>query len=108
LVSDPDKSRSNGLTEDRSPIQAAPRHVAGRYGPAGLADEATRGVALKKRLPLLLDAVNIRTCRTPMASGLDGLVPGVDTFRHVLVDAAIQTFGKGTIRRVVVAQATPA
>lgn len=67
-----------------------------------------QGDAVKKRLPVLLDAVNMRTYRTPMASGPDGLVPGVDAFRRVLFDAAIATFGKPTVRKVVVTQATPA
>jgi len=64
--------------------------------------------SVRKQLPLLLDAVNMRTYRTPMASGPDGLVPGVDAFRRVLLDAAIQTFGRETIRRAVVTQAVPA
>lgn len=64
--------------------------------------------AIRKQLPLLLDAVNMRTYRTPMASGPDGLVPGVDAFRRVLFDAAVQTFGRETVRRAIVTQATPA
>ncbi len=63
---------------------------------------------VRKQLPLLLDAVNMRTYRTPMASGPDGLVPGVEAFRRVLLDAAVQTFGRESIRRAVVTQATPA
>ena len=63
---------------------------------------------VKRELPLLLDAVNMRTYRTPMASGPDGMLPGLDAFRRVLLDAAIKTYGRATIRRVVVTQATPA
>ncbi len=63
---------------------------------------------VKKQMPLLLDAVNMRTFRTPMASGPDGMVPGVDAFRRVLLDAAIKTYGQAAIRKVVVTQATPA
>ncbi|MGN6122512.1 MAG: hypothetical protein ACTHOJ_06105 [Sphingomonas oligoaromativorans] len=63
---------------------------------------------IRRELPLLLDAVNMRTYRTPMASGPDGLVPGVDAFRRVLLDAAVQTFGRETVRRAIVTQATPA
>ncbi len=67
-----------------------------------------RSDTVRKQLPLLLDAVNMRTFRTPMASGPDGMVPGVDAFRRVLLEAAIKTYGAAAIRRVVVTQATPA
>jgi hypothetical protein len=63
---------------------------------------------IKKRMPLLLNAINMRTYRTPMASGPDGMVPGVGTFRQLLLAAAIETYGKAVVRRVVVTQATPA
>lgn len=60
-----------------------------------------------KRLPLLLDAVNMRTYRTPMASGRDGLVPGLETFRKLLMDAAAETYGRDVVRRAVITQASP-
>jgi hypothetical protein len=63
---------------------------------------------LKERLPVLLNAVNMRTYRTPMASGPDGLLPGVEQFRRVLMDAANESFGKENVRKVMVTQATPA
>jgi hypothetical protein len=93
----------------QAPLVFADGRLAGYVAfEAQLEVQSDQDDAVKKRLPLLLDAVNMRTYRTPMASGPDGLVPGVDTFRRVLFDAAIQTFGRGTIRRVVVTQATPA
>jgi hypothetical protein len=67
-----------------------------------------RSNIVKTQLPLLLDAINMRTYRTPMASGPDGMVPGLDAFRRLLLDAAIETYGKAAVRRVVVTQATPA
>ena len=67
-----------------------------------------QGENVQKRLPLLLDAVNMRTVRAPMASGPDGMIPGLEVFRHVLFDAACDTFGKAIIRRVVVTRAIPA
>ncbi len=66
------------------------------------------GEAVKAKLPLLLNAVNLRTYRTPMASGRDGLIPGLDAFRRVVMDAARETYGPGTVRRAVVTQASPA
>ena len=67
-----------------------------------------QGEAIQRQLPLLLDAVNMRTFRTPMASGPDGMIPGLEVFRRVLFDAASDTFGKPAIRRVVVTRAIPA
>ncbi|PJI87867.1 hypothetical protein DAH55_02435 [Sphingomonas koreensis] len=66
------------------------------------------GEAVKAKLPLLLNAVNLRTYRTPMASGRDGLIPGLDAFRRVVMDAARETYGPDTVRRAVVTQASPA
>jgi len=63
---------------------------------------------VKGRLPVLLNAVNMRTYRTPLASGPDGLIPSIDGFRRVLLDAAIETYGKSVVRKVAVTQATPA
>ncbi len=63
---------------------------------------------VRQHMPLLLDAVNMRTYRAPLASGRDGLIPGVDAFRKVLFDAAVATFGKKVVRRAVVTQAMPA
>lgn len=60
------------------------------------------------RLPLLFDAVNMRTYRTPMASGPDGMLPSLPTFRDLVMQAATQAFGKGVVRRVAVTQAEPA
>lgn len=59
------------------------------------------------QLPLLLNAVNMRTYRTPLASGPDGLIPGVEAFRRVVMDAAVEVYGKDLVRRVVVTQAAP-
>lgn len=68
---------------------------------------AGEGEAVKAQLPLLLNAVNMRTYRTPMASGRDGLIPGLDAFRKVVLDAAGETYGADKVRRVVVTQASP-
>ena len=65
------------------------------------------GDAVKAKLPVLLNAVNLRTYRTPMASGRDGLIPGLDAFRRVVMDAARETYGPDMVRRAVVTQASP-
>lgn len=60
------------------------------------------------RLPLLLHAINMRTFRTPMAAGPDGLLPNLEAFRKVVLDAAPEAFGAGVVRKVAVTKATPA
>ncbi|RJF85718.1 hypothetical protein [Sphingomonas cavernae] len=62
---------------------------------------------VEARLPILLNAINMRTYRTPMASGRDGLIPSLSAFRKVVIEAAAETYGKGVIRRAVVTQASP-
>jgi len=60
------------------------------------------------RMPLLLHAINMRTYRTPMAAGPDGLIPDLETFRKVVMTAGSEAFGTGVIRKVAVTQANPA
>ena len=60
------------------------------------------------RLPLLLHAINMRTYRTPMAAGPDGLLPDLGTFRKVVMEAAPEAFGAGVLKKVAVTQASPA
>lgn len=61
-----------------------------------------------ERLPLLLDAINMQTYRTPMAAGPDGLLPDLATFRRVVDAAAAQAYGPGVVRFVAVTNAVPA
>lgn len=60
------------------------------------------------RMPLLLDAINMRTFRTPMASGPGGMLPDLAVFRKVVMAAAAEAFGAKVVRRAVIMQATPA
>lgn len=68
-------------------------------------DEVDRVTA---RLPLLLDAINMQTYRTPMAAGPDGLLSDLATFRRVVDAAAAQAYGPGVVRFVAVTNALPA
>jgi len=61
-----------------------------------------------QRLPLLLHAINMRTFKTPMAAGKDGLLPGLEQFRKVVEASAAEAFGAGVVRKVAITQATPA
>jgi len=60
------------------------------------------------RLPLLLNAINMRTFRAPMASGPDGMLPNLQVFQKLVVDAASEAFGPHIVRRAVITQAAPA
>lgn len=69
---------------------------------------ADKAEFVSARLPLLLHAINMRTYRTPMAAGPDGLIPDLETFRKVVMTAAPEAFGPGVLRKVAVTQANPA
>ena len=60
------------------------------------------------RLPLLLHAINMRSFRTPMASGPDGMLPGLAVFRSLMMTASDEAFGKGVVKRVAITEAAPA
>ena len=70
--------------------------------------ETDRGEEIKERVPLLLDAVNMRTFKTPMASGPDGVLPSLEVFRKVVDEAAGQAFGPGVVKKTVIVAASPA
>ena len=60
------------------------------------------------RMPLFLHAVNMRTYRTPMAAGPDGLLPDLGTFRRVAMASASEAFGPGVVRFAAITEAVPA
>lgn len=60
------------------------------------------------RLPMLLHAINMRTYRTPMAAGPDGMLPDLETFRKVVLQASQEAFGAPIVRKVAVTAASPA
>ena len=70
--------------------------------------QADQSEFVAARLPLLLNAINMRTYRTPMAAGPDGLLPNIGLFRKVVIEAADEAFGKGVVVRAAVTQAVPA
>lgn len=60
------------------------------------------------RLPLLLHAINMRTYKTPMAAGPDGLLPDLETFRAIVMAAAPEAFGPNVVKAAAITQAVPA
>ena len=60
------------------------------------------------RMPLFLHAVNMRTYRTPMAAGPDGLLPDLGTFRKVVMEASDEAFGPHVVHFAAITQALPA
>ena len=74
----------------------------------GLDVAATDEAAVTRQLPMLLHAINMRTFRTPLAAGPDGLLPDVRGLRAVVMAAAPEAFGRGVVRRVAITRAEPA
>lgn len=60
------------------------------------------------KMPFLLHAINMKTWRTPLATGPDGLLANIEGFRKVAADASIQAFGPHVVKRVAITRAEPA
>jgi hypothetical protein len=69
---------------------------------------ADKEAEVTEKLPLLLNAVNLRTWQTPLAAGPDHILPDLRAFTHVVDAAAAEALGKGVIKRVIVTAARPA
>lgn len=74
----------------------------------GLEVPAKDEAAITAKLPLLLHAINMRTYRTPLAAGADGMLPDLRRLRDVVREAAPEAFGKGVVQRVAITRAEPA
>jgi hypothetical protein len=70
--------------------------------------EEAKGEFVAQRMPLLLHAINMRTYRTPLAAGPDGMLPDLDAFRKVVDAAATEAFGPKVVQKIAVTAATPA
>lgn len=64
--------------------------------------------AVRARMPLLLHAINLTTFRTPMATGPDGQMPDLETYRRLVLGVAPRVFGAGVVRRAAITQVRPA
>lgn len=92
-----------------APLVSAEGHLTGYVmADVQISVDHDRAEWVQARMPLLLHAVNMRTFRTPLASGPDGMLPNVDELRKVVVDAAVEAFGAGVVKQVAVTQASPA
>ncbi|HYZ64368.1 MAG TPA: hypothetical protein VE650_18100 [Acetobacteraceae bacterium] len=69
---------------------------------------ADRADFVAARMPMLLHAINLRTFRSPLASGPDGMLPDIEIFRRIVMAAAPEAFGPGVVRRAAITQANPA
>lgn len=63
--------------------------------------------AVVAQLPMLRHAINMRTYRTPLAAGPDGLLPDIDGLRRLVMSAAPEALGRGVVRRVAITRAEP-
>lgn len=60
------------------------------------------------RIPLIIDAVNVRTFATPLASGPDGRLPDAAAFKAVVAKEAARLLGPGVVRSVAITRIAPA
>jgi len=74
---------------------------------AALEVPADQEASVTQRLPLLLHAINMRTYRTPLATGRDGLLPDIAGLRAVTLAAANEALGPHAVRRVSITRAEP-
>ncbi|UYY78801.1 hypothetical protein [Sphingomonas sp. R1] len=70
--------------------------------------EEAKAEFVTQRMPLLLHAINMRTYRTPMAAGPDGMLPDLEGFRKLVDASATEAFGPKIVRKVAVTGANPA
>jgi hypothetical protein len=91
-----------------APLVAADGRLAGYVQfEAQLEVPGDRLAEMRGRLPLLLDAMTMRTFKAPMASGPDGMLPDIDVARRILAEAAGQVYGRDQVSKVVITQASP-
>ncbi|WP_242148641.1 hypothetical protein [Sphingomonas sp. BAUL-RG-20F-R05-02] len=67
-----------------------------------------KSAEVTEKLPLFLNAVNMRTYRSPMASGPQGVLPDLKVFETVLMAAAGEALAKDGVKRAIVTAAAPA
>nr|WP_315382962.1 hypothetical protein [uncultured Sphingomonas sp.] len=119
-----------GIGAPKQEAQAEEKEEAGKFVPTGkvlvplvfadghLAGYASMEVQLQvdeakadfvtQRMPLLLHAINMRTYRTPMAAGPDGMLPDLEGFRKLVDASANEAFGPKVVRKIAVTNANPA
>lgn len=91
------------------PLVFADGHLAGYASmDVQLQVDETKADFVNQRMPLLLHAINMRTYRTPMAAGPDGMLPDLEGFRKLVDAAANEAFGPKIVRKVAVTGANPA
>jgi hypothetical protein len=59
------------------------------------------------QMPLVLNAINMRTYRTPMTAGKQKVLPDLDVLSRIAMEASTQSLGKGKVIRAVVTSAKP-
>ncbi|WP_294258367.1 hypothetical protein [uncultured Sphingomonas sp.] len=91
------------------PLVFADGHLAGYAAmEVQLQVDETKAEFVTQRMPLLLHAINMRTYRTPMAAGPDGMLPDLEGFRKLVDASATEAFGPKVVRKIAVTNANPA
>lgn len=69
---------------------------------------ADQAAIVTAKLPMLFHAINMRTYRTPLASGPDGMLPDINGLRAVVMAASAEAFGMAVVRRAAITRAESA
>lgn len=90
-----------------APIVASDGHLSGYASfEVQLEVPASKATEVTGKLPLFLNAVNMRTYRAPMAAGPDNVLPDLKVFRSVLMEAAKESLGSD-VKNAAVTNAAP-
>lgn len=71
-----------------------------------VAAEDEEGV--KARLPLIINAVNMRAFETPLAAGPDDRLPNAAEIRRIVSEESVKVLGRGSVRSVALTRLSPA
>jgi len=67
--------------------------------------EAEQNESVTARLPLLLNAINLQTYRTPLAGAAGGRLPDLNQLRGLIQRSAERTLGHAVVRQVAIVEA---
>jgi hypothetical protein len=56
---------------------------------------------------LVINAINMRTFKTPLVKTEDGQIPDVEAFRKVIADAGTEALGKGVVANILITDIQP-
>lgn len=55
----------------------------------------------------VINAINMRTFKTPLVKGPDGQIPDIESFRKVVAEAGTEALGKGVVANILITDVQP-